>query len=225
MSGRRTAHYLTRLARLEAAAAGLVPPPARTILPEKRVLMCKVLSAGFHRPGAMPLCSHPLRKAFAACCQVFPERRDVDVSDPPIASLIADLRAELAAFLRSPLAVDGHWWNTSYARSVMAEWGCGNGPAQGQPRGPCPEAWCASLSDLEVLFDAYECLVLVLTRVEQWWRRRCHGADSAREEAGLSAEEEAALLAEWGQEGLPQDLRSLLMEAPASPRPGATGSP
>jgi hypothetical protein len=45
--------------------------------------------------------------------------------------------------------------------------------------------------------------------------------DSAREAAGLSAEEEAALLAEWGQEGIPQDFRSLLMEARTSPPPAA----
>ena len=53
---------------------------------------------------------------------------------------------------------------------------------------------------------------------------RTRGPTLAREAACLSAEEEAALLAEWGQEGIPQDFRSLLTEGPA-PSPATEEQP
>jgi hypothetical protein len=219
---------LARLARLEAAVAALPKRQPDWLVPVLEAEVFRLLVAEYARPGMLLPSARPLHRAVAACLSVSPPDREMDLTQPTIASLVPEVRAELATFLRSHLGTDRGHWNTSCAWISLKQAGFPNPYLGGRQRGPTAEEWCAALSDMETLFEAMDCLMQAGVRAESWWRMHDSRDEGVRKAVRLPAEEEAALLAEWGEEGRPPDLssrlRALREQAAAAEGPGHTDS-
>ena len=194
MTAKARASTLARLARLEAAVAARPQPGSQRLVPALHAEGLQYLAA---EHATLPS-ARALHRAFAACCDAFPDGRDANLADPAVASLIPAVRAELVIFLRAHLGTDRGDWNRSTAWMHLTQAGIPN-PYHGvRERGPTAEQWCAGLSSVEVLFEASACLLRARIRLDRWRDTRESTNDAVREAVRLPAEEEAVLLAEVG---------------------------
>ena len=194
MTAKARASTLARLARLEAAVAARPRPGSQHVIPAVHAEVLQYLAA---EHATLPS-ARALHRAFAACCDAFPDGRDANLADPAVASLIPAVRAELVIFLRAHLGTDRGDWNRSTAWMHLTQAGIPN-PYHGvRERGPTAEQWCAGLSSVEVLFEASACLLRARIRLDRWRDTRESTNDAVREAVRLPAEEEAVLLAEVG---------------------------
>jgi hypothetical protein len=212
MKPRTRESRLARLARLEAAAAAQPKRQPDWLVPVLEAEVFRLLVGDYGRPGMLLPSARPLHRALAACLAVSPPGRQMDLTQPTIASLLPALRAELETFLGSHLGSDRGHWSTSCAWISLQQAGFPNPYLGARQRGPTAEEWCAALSDMETLFEAMDCIIQAGVRAESWWRMHDAREEAVREAVRLSAEEEAGLLAEWGQEGRPPDLSSRLRD-------------
>jgi len=186
---------LNRLTRLEAAVARLERPYR---LPLKEADLFPFLAEGWARPGRMLPSARPLLAAFTAYCSTFPKDREPDLRHPHLARVMAPLRVELATFLREHWEADHGRWRESSTWLELALAGFPDVRSGMRERGPNPEAWCAGLTDMEVLFEGVECLCSAHRRVLDWLMlldKRGSGGELWQSVA-LPGEEEAVLLAE-----------------------------
>ena len=194
MTAKARASTLARLARLEAAVAARPRPGSQHVIPAVHAEVLQYLAA---EHATLPS-ARALHRAFAACCDAFPDGRDANLADPAVASLIPAVCAELVSFLRAHLGTDRGDWNRSTAWMHLTQAGIPN-PYHGvRERGPTAEQWCAGLSSVEVLFEASACLLRARIRLDRWRDTRESTNDAVREAVRLPAEEEAVLLAEVG---------------------------
>ena len=194
MTAKARASTLARLARLEAAVAARPRPGSQHVIP---AVHAEVLQYQAAEHATLPS-ARALHRAFAACCDAFPDGRDANLADPAVASLIPAVRAELVIFLWAHLGTDRGYWSRSTAWMHLTQAGIPN-PYHGvRERGPTAEEWCAGLSPVEVLFEAAACLLGAAIRVDHWREMRDSTDEAVREAVRLPAEEEAVLLAEVG---------------------------
>ena len=199
MSGRATRSISARLARLEAAAARL--PKSPQFVPTEQVNLFRLLCEEYAKPAMIIPSARALLGAFAACCACFPESRQADLADPAVVGRLPRLRQELRAFLDAHWEKDGRYWRQSMAWTDLALAGFAV-PVGARDREPAQQ-WCAGLSELEVLFEAADCLVNADGRLRRWraWLHLRGSGLEVWESARLPAEEEAVLLAELDAQG------------------------
>jgi len=197
MNARTTRSTRSRLARLEAAVAKL--PRSPRSLPAGQAFFFRYLCETYAEPATIIPSARALLAALADCCAVFPEDGDADLTEPALAGRLSALRQELLAFLDAHLDTDHRRWRYSTAWTELALAGYLT-PGGARERGPTAQQWCDSLSDLEVVFEAVDCLVTAESRVRKYRDARHWRCPALLERCRLSAEEEAVLVAELDAE-------------------------
>jgi len=185
----------SRLARLEAAVAKLARSPR--FLPAQQADFFRYLCEEYADPAGLLPSARALRAALADCCAVFPEDGDADLAGPALAGQLPVLRQELLSFLETNLKREFYQWRYSMAWTDLGLAGF-DVRVGARERGPTAQEWCAGLSDLEVVFEAVDCLVTAHSRVLDWLG--CldllgSGCDMWKS-VELPAEEEEVLLAQ-----------------------------
>ena len=196
MTTKRTGRYLSRLARLEAAASHL--PRSTRFVPAQQAACFQLMVSEYGAPGRLLPSSRGLFRAFAACAEAFPPYEEADLRHPAVASLLPALRAELTAFLHEKLEAKAPWFDRSGTWTDLACAGFRGVQVGMRKRGPTAQEWCAGLSDLETVFEAADCLDRSAICVERWLDLRDCPLRILRETSQLPAVDEAVLMAELG---------------------------
>jgi len=163
------------------------------------VAFFRYLCEDLAEPGRLLPSARRLLSAFTACCVHLPDEGDADLLDSFFVARLPALREELEAFLQTHLDADGRRWKHSLAWTELALAGYSVSLGQ-RERGPTAAKWCAGLSDLELVFEAVDCLFTAHMCVQDWllWLDKRESGLDLWESVRLPEEEENVLVAELG---------------------------
>jgi hypothetical protein len=174
-------------------------PRSPRFLPAEQADFFRYLCERYARPATIIPSARALLGAVTDCCALFPEYGDADLADPALAGRLPALRQALLAFLQVHLEMEFYQWRYSMTWTHLGLAGF-DVYVGARERGPTAQQWCDGLSDLELVFEAVDCLGTAEYRVHKYRDARHWRCPSLLEWCRLPPDEEAVLLAELDAE-------------------------